>query len=283
MARPGSENPSEVTHRLGPFEVAVATAFGPRVVGFKHTDSPEIFVTLDPEVSATHPSGSEYQFRGGHRLWVSPEDPPITYAPDDRECTITSGTDSLTITAPADMAGFEKAIQLHWSKSGLKVDHRLGWVGEKPIEASPWAITQVALGGVAILPVVGSGEGPGADRSLVVWPYTRLDDERISWAGEAALIHASPGKPVKLGSGPDPRCAGYFRDGHLFTKRFSAPTGEYPDRGAIAQVYANELFCEVESVGPLVRLEPGEDVTHTEVWEVVPCGDLESAIATVTA
>lgn len=283
MAEPGSENPSAASYQLGPYEVAVATAFGPRVTSLRHEESPEMFVTLGPQMSTPHPSGAEYRFRGGHRLWVSPEDPAVTYAPDDHECTVTSGPDSLTITAPADMAGCEKTIHLSWSGSGLVVDHHLRWVGAKPIDASPWAITQLPLGGVAILPVVGSGEGPGADRCVVVWPYTRLDDERISWAGNSALIDATPGKPVKLGSGPDPGSVGYLRDGHLFIKRFAALRGEYPDRGAVAQVYANELFCELESIGPLVRLESGAAATHTETWEITRCDGLESAIAAVTA
>lgn len=282
MDESGSGNPDEIRHQLGPYELTVATAFGPRVVGLKHGDSPEMFVTLEPEVSVSHPSGAKYRFRGGHRLWASPEDPAVTYAPDDHNCTVTSGTDSLTIAAPPDMAGFEKTIHLNWADSRLNVDHHLRWAGKEPIEASPWAITQLQTGGVAILPVVGVGKGPGADRSIVAWPYTSLNDERISWAENAALIHAMPGEPIKLGSGPDPGSVGYLRGGYLFTKRFSAPPGEYPDRGAIAQIYANGLFCELESVGPLVRFEPGEETRHFEVWEVTRCPDLESAVAAVT-
>jgi len=282
LADSGSGDPGEIHHQLGPYEVAVAIAFGPRVISLRHNGSPEIFVDLDPEVATNHPSGPTYRFRGGHRLWASPEDPAVTYAPDDHDCSITSGTDSLNISAPKDMAGFEKTINLGWADSRLSVEHRLRWVGEAPREVSPWAITQVPLGGVAILPVAGAGEGPGADRSVVVWPYTRLNDERVSWAGEAALIHSTPGKPAKLGSGPATGSVGYLRDGHLFTKRFKALPGEYPDRGALAQIYTSELFCELESLGPLVRLEPGEEAKHVEVWEIAPCSDVESAIAAVT-
>lgn len=282
MAETGSEESEEIRHQLGPYEVAVTTTFGPRVLGLKHDDSPEMFVTLDPEVSTSHPSGKKYRFRGGHRLWVSPEDAAVTYAPDDHECIVTSGTDSLTITAPPDLAGFEKTIDLKWSESRLEVGHHLRWLGKEPIEASPWAITQLPLSGLAILPVAGAGRGPGADRSIVVWPYTRLNDERISWAENTALIHAMPGAPIKLGSGPEPGSVGYLRKGHLFIKRFAAPPGQYPDRGAIAQVYANEVFCELESLGPLVRLEPGEETRYFEVWEVTPCPDPESAVAAVT-
>lgn len=282
MAETGSGNPGEIRLQLGPYEVVVATTFGPRVIGLKRDNAPEMLVALDPEVATDHPSGPTYRFRGGHRLWVSPEEPAVTYAPDDHECTVTSESESLTVSAPKDMAGFEKTIRLGWADSRLSVEHRLRWVGEDPIEVSPWAITQVPLGGVAILPVSGVGEGPGADRSVVVWPYTRLDDERISWSGNSALIHVTPGKPTKLGSGPATGCIGYLRDGHLFTKSFKAHSGEYPDRGALAQVYANDLFCELESLGPLARLEPGAEATHVEAWEIAPCQDVESAMVAVT-
>lgn len=283
MAESGSGNLGEIRQQLGPYEVAVAVTFGPRLISLKQDDSPEMFVALDPEVATGHPSGQTYRFRGGHRLWASPEDPAVTYAPDDHNCMVTSGTDSLTISAPKDMAGFEKTIRLGWADSRLSVEHRLHWVGEGPIAVSPWAITQVPLGGVAILPVAGVGEGPGADRSVVVWPYTRLNDERISWAENSVLIHATPGKPTKLGSGPATRSIGYLRDGHLFTKRFEAPPGEYPDRGALAQIYTNELFCELESLGPLVSLEPGDEANHVEVWEISRCPDPQSAVAAVTS
>lgn len=280
----GADSPEVVHHRLGPYEVVAATGFGPRLLSLKRDDSPEILVALSPEVSVDHPSGEVYRFLGGHRLWVSPEVPAVTYAPDNHGCVVTSDNGNINISAPADVAGFEKSLHLSLDEETLRVEHRLRWVGEHPVDASPWALTQLPPGGVAILPVAGSGDGSPlqADRSLVVWPYTHLDDQRISWEEGSVLIDVGPGEPVKLGSGPTPGAVGYLKDGYLFSKRFDAVDDEYPDRGAVAQIYANDIFCELESLGPLARLEPGDKTSHVEVWEVSRCPDLNSAVSAVT-
>lgn len=280
----GADTTPEVHHALGPYEVVAATGFGPRLLGVRRGDSPEALVRLPPEVSIDHPSGEIYRFWGGHRLWVSPEVPAVTYAPDDHGCDVRVGADSLTISAPPDGAGFEKSLHIALHGETIHVDHRLRWVGDKPVSVSPWAITQLPIGGVAILPVAGAGDGSPlqADRSLVIWRYTRLDDERISWEEGSVLIQTGPGDPIKLGSGPTPRAVGYLRDGHLFTKRFGTAAGDYPDRGAVAQIYANDIFCELESLGPLTQLEPGDVTSHTEVWEITRCDDLISAVSAVT-
>lgn len=279
----GADITPEVQHALGPYEVVVATGFGPRLLGVRRGDSPDALVRLSPEVSVDHPSGEIYRFRGGHRLWVSPEVPAVTYAPDDHVCDVSVGADILTISAPSDTAGFEKSLHLDADGETLRVEHRLRWVGENPVWASPWAITQLPPGGVAILPVAGAGDGSPlqADRSLVIWPFTRLDDERISWEESSVLIHTGPGEPIKLGSGPTPRAVGYLRDGYLFTKRFGTAAGDYPDRGAVAQIYSNDIFCEMESLGPLAQLEPGDATSHTEVWEITQCDDLVTAVSAV--
>jgi hypothetical protein len=276
--------PEVVHHRLGQYEVVVATGFGPRLLGLKRDDSPDILVTLSPHVSVDHPSGEVYRCWVGHRLWVSPEVPAVTYAPDNHGCVVTSDTETITISAPPDVAGFEKSLHLSLDRETLRVEHRLRWVGEHSVDASPWALTQLPPGGVAILPVAGSGDGSPlqADRSLVVWPYTHLNDQRISWEEGSVLIHVGRGEPIKLGSGPTPGAVGYLKDGHLFSKRFDSVNDEYPDRGAVAQVYANDIFCELESLGPLARLEPGDGTSHVEVWEVTRCPDLNSAVSAVT-
>lgn len=280
----GADSPEVVHHRLGPYELVVATGFGPRLLGLKRDDSPDIFVALSPEVSVDHPSGDVYRFWGGHRLWASPEVPAVTYAPDNHGCVVTSDAGSITVSAPADLAGFEKSLHLSLDEEALRVEHRLRWVGEHPFDASPWALTQLPPGGVAILPVAGRGDGSPlqADRSLVIWPYTHLDDQRISWEEGSVLIDVGPGEPIKLGSGPTPGAVGYLKDGYLFSKRFDDANDEYPDRGAVAQIYANDIFCELESLGPLARLEPGEGTSHVEFWEVTLCPDLNSAVAAVT-
>lgn len=273
---------SEVHQRLGPYETTAATGFGPRIVGLRRDDSPEILVELAPDVAIENEEIGTYRFRGGHRLWVSPEVPEVSHVPDDHQCRVTTDTDRLSVIGPPDSAGFAKELHLHWDGTRLLVDHVLRWTGEEPTQAAPWAITQLPLGGTAILPMSRTGRGSRhqADASLVLWPYTRLDDPRISWRERTLLIRADAAPQNKLGSGPSPGGLGYLKDGYLFTKRFEAdPGASYPERGAVGQVYFGEVFCELESVGPLITVEPGAEARHREVWEVAVCPDIESALA----
>jgi len=40
----------------------------------------------------------------------------------------------------------------------------------------------------------------------------------------------------------------------------------YPDLGSTVELFTNGDMLEVETLGPLITLEPGAAVTHTEIW-----------------
>ncbi|MCX7999556.1 MAG: TetR/AcrR family transcriptional regulator [Leptospiraceae bacterium] len=42
----------------------------------------------------------------------------------------------------------------------------------------------------------------------------------------------------------------------------------YPDGGASVEIYTNNRMLELESLGPLTLLEPGESVEHVEIWRL---------------
>ncbi len=256
---------------LGPYQLAAATEFGPRVTSLRRHDSPDFFVRLDPAVALRQPDGQVYRLRGGHRLWVGPEIPEVTYAPDDHGCEVVATGDSMRISAPADGAGLEKSINLRLDEERLAVDHRLTNAGHTSIEVAPWAITQLPLGGIATLPLEQSESGLQADRSLVLWPYSRPDDARIKFGADSVEIRGEAGSELKLGSGPRAGWLQYQMEGWLFRKRATrTPDGAIPDRGATCQVYVKDAFVELETLGPLTLLEPGAYVEHHEVWEILP-------------
>lgn len=274
----------EATHRVGSYDLSVATGFGPRLTLLRHADGPNVFVRLGPEVTLEAGQLGVFRFRGGHRLWASPEVPEVTYAPDDHECAVSYQEGVLRAEGAVDTAGFRKRLEVWADGDQLVVDHRLTWVGDSPIMAAAWAISQVPTGGTALLPL-GRSEGGSvrqADRSLVLWPYTDPTDPRVYLQAGLAVVEALPGPALKLGAGPAPRRLGYLRDGWLFTKTVPAATANrYPDRGAVGQVYTNGRFCELESVGPLVSLAPGSSVDHQERWRVTRCPNVESAVELV--
>lgn len=263
---------------LGPYHVEIATDFGPRVTSLRVDEGPEQFVDLGPAVALEHEGGS-YQFRGGHRLWAAPEEPSVTYAPDDHACVVTEDDGVVRVVAPEDAAGLIKEIAISSDGDSLVVEHRMTRPGAEGLAVAPWAITQLPMGGTAILPYQAGGTGPTANRYLVLWPYTSIEDGRLTLCDEAIEIKANDGRQLKLGAGPSPGRLGYFRDGYVFIKEIESATGhDVPDFGASGQVYVGQGFCELESVGGRSDISDGGFVALRERWTVAECADLDAAV-----
>lgn len=263
--------------KLGRYRIEVATEFGPRITSLRLDDGPEILARLGPEAVLDHEGGT-YHFRGGHRLWAAPEIAAVTYASDDHQCEVSETSESIVVTAPPDAAGLVKEVSISADAESLVVDHRLTGSGFSGAVA-PWALSQLPLGGTAILPVIGDDTAPEANRYLVIWPYSSVEDRRVTLCDDVLEIQAREGPPLKFGSGPTPGRLGYFADGVLFMKEIESAEGrEVPDFGAVAQVYVGSGFCELESVGGLTDISEGAAGVLRERWTVVECGDLEAAV-----
>ena len=67
----------------------------------------------------------------------------------------------------------------------------------------------------------------------------------------------------------------YWQNGSLFRKSFELLTGvTYPDGGCNAEVYCGDRFVELESLGALGALAPGQTVQLNETWEFFPSLDV---------
>jgi hypothetical protein len=76
---------------------------------------------------------------------------------------------------------------------------------------------------------------------------------------------------LKLGF-PNPRgWLAYWCSGVLFVKRAAFySTASYFDFGSSSEVYCDHRFIELETLGSVTLLEPGETVSHKEIWEIYP-------------
>lgn len=244
----------------------VTVSVGPRILGLIGAGTNVMAVVRGATLEG--PRGEPFRLRGGHRLWAAPEVPAITYEPDDRACEATPVNGGVRVAAPVDGAGLVKVLEIHAAEDGWIVEHELRNASARPRRLAPWAITQLRPGGLAELPLGDRSEGMQADRSLVLWPYTDLDDPRLRLERDAIGVHAVPGHgPIKVGAAPGLGRVRYHVDGEVFEKRVEVqPSAHYPDRGAAVQVFAQDDFCELETLGPLVTLEPGETTAHREEW-----------------
>jgi hypothetical protein len=245
----------------------------PRIVRFAPAGKTNLLADLGLESLAT-PHG-EFRFRGGHRLWHSPEAMPRTYMPDN-EGAIVSETDSgIRIEQPADgWTHIAKSVEIV-PGSGAKVTirHSLRNEGAWDVELAPWALTMLRLGGIAIFPQpVGNVDTAGLlpNRGLSIWPYTHINDPRLTLGDDFLLIRAAPAlPPIKLGYFNPHGWMAYWLEGTLFVKRFDPrPGSPFPDGGCNTETYCNHQFIELETLGPLQKLPPGAETTHIETWEL---------------
>jgi hypothetical protein len=85
-----------------------------------------------------------------------------------------------------------------------------------------------------------------------------------------ALQQTSEVAPQKFGAFVPDGIATYLLDEVWFVKRFHADQGEeYPDFGCNFEAYTRNDMLEVETLGPLADLRPGESVSHVETWFVL--------------
>lgn len=246
-----------------------------RIVRFAPAGKANLFVDL-----GLHPLQTRYgnfYFRGGHRLWHSPEAMPRTYLPDNDGATLREIENGIRIDQPAEpWTHIAKSVEIRLDPEQPRVvlQHELRNEGAWPAEFASWALTMFRPGGVAIFPQPsGNVDAAGLlpNRQITLWPYASINDPRLTWRDDFVLIHAEPKlPPFKFGYFNRHGWMGYWLDGVLFVKRFDASSdpATYPDGGCNVESYCNDKFIELETLGPLTKLEPGASVIHAETWEI---------------
>jgi hypothetical protein len=249
---------------------------GPRIVRLSLVGSSENLLAETPEVSWETPYGI-YHLYGGHRLWSAPEKAGITSQPDDADLQIElipQGVRLIGARQPAGGLSKILEVRLEAGKPSVSLHHRLINHGDAPVELAPWAITQLPLGGQAILPqptLPVDSDSLQPNRSLVLWPYTRWCDPRLELGDEIIVVSGIP-LTDKFKIGYKNRCgwAGYLRQGIFFGKKFeSQEHGRYADLGCNLEIYCDHRCLELETLGPLCTLEPGESLDHEEEWVIL--------------
>ena len=84
-------------------------------------------------------------------------------------------------------------------------------------------------------------------------------------------MRQDPHNPVaqKVGIANKEGWLAYSRENQLFVKWFAYQDGvEYPDYGSSAELFTDDQFLELESLGPLTILAPGASVEHNETWRL---------------
>ena len=253
------------------------THAGPRIVRLIPRRLGQNLLAETPRQQLDSPYGP-FHLWGGHRLWHAPETAARTYIPDDGGLTVAplppaAEGDGVCLRYMEPHSGIHKEIRLRLAADAPRVTltHRLTNLGLWPVELAPWAITQLKTGGTAVLPTPpGDPDDLLPNRVVALWPYSRWDDPRLRLTEAAIEVVAQPrAVPFKIGTMNRAGWAEYRYEGVTFRKRWTPqPERPHVDFGCNVEVYASERHLELETLGPLTRLEVGEMAEHVKVWEV---------------
>ncbi len=275
----------------GTVELIVTTDIGPRILRYGFVGGENILGEVPDLV--VHTALGDWKPWGGHRLWHAPEAMPRSYSPDNSPIEFKQeGDDTVRLTEPVEPAtGIQKEMVVTLSPTGTEVTivHRIINKGLWAVEAAPWALTIMHGGGETIIPqepYISHDDYLLPARALVLWHYSDLSDPRFTIGKRYIRLKTvtSMKDPNKVGIMNKQGWAGYLRNHVLFIKRFPFVQGAtYPDYGCNNETYTAGDFMELETLGPIQRIEPNEAAEHTEHWFLFNNVDAGATEATLDA
>ena len=257
-------------------ELVITLDVGPRIIRLGTPGGQNLFKEFDDQMGKT--SGTEWMNFGGHRLWHAPEVFPRTYAPDFDPVEYNWKNAVLKLMGKTEPGtGIQKEIEISLQDGTVHLHHRL--INRNPwaVELAPWCLSVMAAGGRALVPQEDFIPHPDVlvpARPLVLWHFTRMNDPRFTWGDHLIQMRQDDrfDSKQKLGVHNTKGWAAYYLGQDLFLKSVAPPAAGaiYPDMGCNFEFFTMPGFLEVESLGPLVKLEPNAGTDHIEKWRVIP-------------
>lgn len=186
---------------------------------------------------------------------------------------------------PKSQLQLKRDIVLDTDSSRLQITQHIHNVGQEILRRCHWSRTFANSAGVAVIPLTEPSSLPNQymryqGGNLVLWPQ---DDNLIRRDGFAIL--RAPPKTTKYGFDTEAGWLAHLQEsGLVFVKQFPV----WPER-AYGEVSSFTLATwtpesgdkvELEPIGPLETISPGESASYTETWWIFDSADLtQNAIA----
>jgi hypothetical protein len=267
----------------GIIEAVVTIDIGPRVIRFAFVNGENFFhedikrenVTSGEPLDAVFGKGSKWFIYGGHRMWLSPEDMPLSYYPDNEPVQWNKIPGGVELIPPAQRVNdmqYRIELVMATDKPSMSVRHFATNVGSVTKNKALWVLTVLRRGGMEVVPQPLNNTGLLANRVLSLWSYSDMSDDRIYWGKKYITMRQDTGikSAFKFGINNDRGWAIYLVNNGMFVKKYNHdPNGNYPDYGVSFETYTNNLILEMETLGELVDITPGSTSSHSEEWSLI--------------
>lgn len=260
-------------------EILVTVDIGPRIIkcnlaGKENLMFEDVERSFSEDVSSVFGADKKWYIYGGHRVWLSPESFPVTYYPDNDKVvysTFANGAEFTPAVQAVSGIQISMRVEIAENEPKLKLTHKITNTKKEPVTGSLWCLSVMAPGGTALVAQPTENTGLLANRSLIIWPYTRMTDKRMTITDKYITVSQSKDAEcnLKIGFNNTLGKAAFIKNGQALVKSTEYQHGaSYPDNGCSTEIFTNTLFEEVESLSPLKTLSKGESITHVEEWQL---------------
>ncbi len=261
----------------GIVDLLTTVEIGPRIIRYGFTGLQNEF--CDYSSLKLKVRNDDWQLLGGHRLWHSPEAFPRTYFPDNNPVDWEKIENGIRVTSEIQKwVQIKKVMEITLSPkdSKVRVLHKLINRNAWAIELAVWSLTVMASGGKEIIPQPQNkshfSDGFKGARVISLWSYTKMNDPRVYWGDKYITLQHDKDieANIKFGISNEDGWGAYINKNHLFIKKYDYYFGEkYPDGGVSYETYACDFMLEMESLSPLVLLEPNGETVHIKEWKLI--------------
>lgn len=254
----------------GVVQLIIPLEYGLRIGHFSFMGEENVFY-VQPEDMKELTTEDGWRIRGGHRLWLAPENID-TYSPDNSPITYEIQDDKIILTQDIDLRlGVKKSMQISFGEGAcVHITHRIKNCNQQSITRSLWAISVLAPGGTEYISLGYREGGLSHWHRISWWDHTCLGDERVSYEKEMIKIkHLPIDKRYKIGVGHPTGPVQYENNGIVFEKNYDFKSDEiYPDGDVSFETFFCYHMAEIESLSPLYTIEPNECAEHKETWKL---------------
>ena len=309
--------PQAVKLSNGVVDAVVVPQIG-RIMAFEFTRHPEtnpLYENPDWMPAKNHtPKPGEWANYGGDKVWPAPQsdwprfigrDWPPDRAFDGLPETVLFLPNGVRLSSPVSNEfglRIERTITLRPGEPCLYLTQTLAQTlpGAAPDHLlAVWAITQISGDGLFILPLPSLSAArntpfPTGYQALSSPPITPPFWRAVTVQGRRVLLgQRDPASSHKVATKARNGWLVHISEAGIVFAEHSAVAsgGVYPDNNSPGEVYSNagaSNYLEMESLGPLAQVRPGQSVTTRIVWRLsrlpaAPADDMEAASAAVRA
>lgn len=262
----------------GIIDAVVTVDFGPRIIRFGFSDMENLFY-CDPERNykilpensdGGDDSSQTFYYYGGHRFFLNAGHYAKKVVPDNDAVVYSILPDGVQFLQPKQKAtGFQTGFEIIMGEdaSDIMVVHTAKNMTKEAQPCGLWPVTMLAGEGTVILPQnTDAGIPFRPNRALVFWPETDIRDERLFCGNRyLTLQNTNSSDFLKIGCNDVLGWVAFVGPHYTFMKRFiHNAQAVYPDFGSSCEICLQKDFTEIQSLSPMYRAEPGQEIKHVE-------------------